>query len=212
MAELGPEAARIFRITHVNNVAWILDNGVHCQSSSVRDPNFVPIGMADLIRRRGSRPVPVKPGGFLSDYVPFYFTPRSIMLYNIKTGHNDVTKRPNADIVILVSSLHKLSDVGTPFVFTNGHAYLQETEYFDNIRDLGQIDWQLLRGCAFKKDAEDPGKLGRYQAEALAHRHVPINALIGIACYDDAARLRIAGEARNRKVAINIKTLPRWYF
>lgn len=212
MAKLGPEAARIFRITHVNNVPWILENGLHCQSSSVRDPNFVPIGMEDLIRKRRSRVVPIRPGGVLSDYVPFYFTPRSIMLYNIKTGHNDVIKRPNAEIVILVSSLPKLAEAGTAFVFTNGHAYLEETEYFDDMSDLGRIDWKLLQACDFRKDPEDPGKLGRYQAEALAHRHVPASALIGIACYDDAIRLRIESEARRRKAAIDVKALSGWYF
>jgi ssDNA thymidine ADP-ribosyltransferase, DarT len=124
MATLGPEANRIFRITHVDNVPWILEHGLHCESSMVRDPNFVPIGMANLIQKRQTRPVAIGPGGLLSDYVPFYFTPSSIMLLNVKTGYNDVIKRPNDEIVILVSSLERLTEHGTRFVFTNGHAYL----------------------------------------------------------------------------------------
>src|SRR5580700_1426239 len=122
MATLGPEAAQIFRITHVNNLPWILDNGLHCQASDLRDPNFIPIGMEDLIRRRGSRRVAAGSGGMLSDYVPFYFTPWSVMMYNIKTGHNGVIQRPNGDIAVLVSSLHDLAQLGVSFVFTNGHA------------------------------------------------------------------------------------------
>jgi len=46
MASLGPEAARIFRITHVRNVPWILDHGLHCQTSNLADPNFVPPGQS----------------------------------------------------------------------------------------------------------------------------------------------------------------------
>ena len=44
------------------------------------------IGNPDLIDKRTHRIVPAPPGGTLSDYVPFYFTLYSPMLYNIKTG------------------------------------------------------------------------------------------------------------------------------
>ena len=122
MPKLGPEAARIFRITHVANVPWILQHGLHCKTSQTVDPNFVPIGLPELIQQRMNRPVPIAPGGLLGDYVPFYFTPWSVMMLNIKTGRNGVIKRANRDIVILVSSLHKLDEMGIRFVFTNGHA------------------------------------------------------------------------------------------
>ena len=52
----------------------------------------------------------IPPGGTLSDYVPFYFTPFSIMMFNIKTGYGGITKRDNKDIIIFVSSIHKLRE------------------------------------------------------------------------------------------------------
>jgi hypothetical protein len=42
--DLNPDKALIFRITHLDNVPWILDNGLHCRSSEVLDPDFVNIG------------------------------------------------------------------------------------------------------------------------------------------------------------------------
>jgi len=86
MNDLGPEKALIFRITHIDNMPWMLINGLHCRNSPDRDPNFVEIGNRDLIGKRASRVVPIHPGGTLSDYIPFYFTPCSPMLLNIKTG------------------------------------------------------------------------------------------------------------------------------
>jgi hypothetical protein len=74
--------------TYLHNMAWMLRHGMHCRSSTTRDPNFMRIGNAELIEKRQAHTVPIPPGGLLSDYVPFYFTPWSIMLYNIKTGHN----------------------------------------------------------------------------------------------------------------------------
>jgi hypothetical protein len=122
MAELGPDEARIFRITHIDNVPWILDHGLHCKSSKVQDPNFVQIGLRELIDKRATRRVHKKPGGSLGDYVPFYFTPWSIMMYNIKTGYGDVIQRPNHEIVIIVSSIHQLVELDIPFLFTDAHA------------------------------------------------------------------------------------------
>ena len=84
MSSLSPEKALIVRITRIANVPWILANGLHCRSSAAQDPDLEEIGNPDLIEKRTRRIVPVPPGGTLSDYVPFYFTPYLPMLYNIK--------------------------------------------------------------------------------------------------------------------------------
>jgi hypothetical protein len=212
MAQLNAEEARIFRITHIDNVPWILRHGLHCKSSGVQDPNFIQIGSPELIRKRASRAVPIKPKGLLSDYVPFYFTPWSIMMYNIKTGYNGITHRPNHEIAIMVSSVHKLAELGVPFVFTNAHAYMLEADYFDDVRKLEQIDWELLRSRNFKNDPDKPEKQARYQAEALVYKHVPIEALLGIACYDESSKAKLESETRKCDISVNIKTVPDWYF
>jgi hypothetical protein len=174
MSRISIENAYIFRITHIENVPWLLANGIHCRNSPNRDPNFRNIGNPDLISKRARRVVPVGPGGTLSDYVPFYFTPSSPMLYNIKTGYNGMRQTPMAQIVILVSSLHKVAADGLPFVFTDRHAYLQAAEFKSDLNDLSVIDWQILANRDFRRDTNDPGKIERYQAEALVHACVPV--------------------------------------
>ena len=209
---LGPESAYIFRITHVDNVAWMLRHGMHCRSSATTDPDFIPIGSAELVEKRRTRDVPIPPGGTLSDYVPFYFTPWSIMLYNIKTGYHGIMRRENRDVVIIVSSLHKLSAAGRAFVFTDSHAYGFEANYFSNLKDLDKIDWPLLRSRDFKNDPEDPGKKGRYQAEALVHERVPVDEWLGVACYENGVQARLARSAQQAGVRMRIEVLPDWYF
>ena len=49
---LTAEKALVYRVTHIQNVPWILDHGLHCRTSGVRDPNFVEIGIRELIERR----------------------------------------------------------------------------------------------------------------------------------------------------------------
>ncbi len=133
MSSLSPENGLIFRITHIANVPWILDHGLHCRNTAERDPNYVEIGNLELIEKRTSRHVPIAPGGVLSDYIPFYFTPHSPMLYNIKTGYQGLAKRPMSDIVIVISSLPSLVRMGIPFVFTDRHAYLQMASFFSDL-------------------------------------------------------------------------------
>src|SRR5579863_5248145 len=176
-AELNATNAWAFRIVHVRNVPWILDNGLHCRNSAKSDPNFVQIGNASLINGRHQRTIKGPYDGTLSDYVPFYFTPLSPMFLNIKTGWHGIQQRSNQEIAILVASLHDLKKAGHPFVFTDRHAYLQAAQVFDDLKDLSKIDWNILQCRDFKRDPENPEKVERYEAEALMHKHLPFDAL-----------------------------------
>lgn len=212
MSNLNPDKALIFRITHIANVPWMLDHGLHCRNSPAFDPNFRNIGNPELISKRHLRQVPIPPGGTLSDYVPFYFTPFSIMLFNLKTGYGGVPRVPNDDIVIFVSSLRRVAELSIPFVFTNQHAYPLTTEFFNRLEDLGRIDWPLLQARDFKHDPEDPGKKERYQAEALIHGHLPVSALLGIGCHSPKVEARLQAELARRSVTTKLVVNQRWYF
>lgn len=212
MAGLNANDARIFRITHIDNVPWLLKHGLHCKNSKKKDPGFVPIGSAELIQKRVHRAVECGPGGTLADYVPFYFTPYSIMMYNIKTGWGGAIQRKNTEIVVLASSVHQLVKLEIPFVFFDGHAYMEESTAYDSVDDLDQIDWQLLRSRNFTNDPEDPGKKGRYQAETLVYRYLPASALQGIACYNSPAAQHVAELVSAQGLSVPVKALPGWYF
>jgi len=211
-SNLNPGKALIWRILHRANLSWVLQHGVHCGNSVVRAPAWVSIGNAELIDRRAVRPVPIPPGGALGDYVPFYFTPFSVMLRNIHTGWNGIKQVPNADIVILVSSLHRVRELGLSFLFTDSHAYSGLARFYDDLAQLDRIDWPLLQRRDFKRDPEDPGKLERYQAEALVHRHVPLAAVLGMVCYTDVVKTDIERTMQNLGVVLPVHTRPNWYF
>ena len=147
----------------------------------------------------------------LRDYIPFYFTPFSIMMFNIHTGYN-VARVPNDEIGIVVSSLHRLAELGIPFGFTNQHAYPKFAGYFTDLSDLDQIPWAQLNARDFKHDPEDPVKKQRYQAEALIWQHVPTEALLGICCHSNTVNQMIQSEVTKRKLTITTRVQRRWYF
>jgi hypothetical protein len=206
------ESAGIYRITHIDNVDWDLEHGLQCRSSPLENPNFRNIGNLDLIEKRKSRIVPIPPRGTLSDYIPFYFTSRSIMLFQIRTGHNGIPKVPMEEIVIYVSSLRSVHEAGVKFVFTDQHAKLETAEFFHSLDDLNRIDWKILASSNFKFDPDDPQKKDRYQAEALIHRELPCNLLRGIICYDQQAKSRVEASVQRRGLSQPVVVKPAMFF
>ena len=134
------------------------------------------------------------------------------MMYNIKTGWGGISKRSNEEIVVLVSSLSKLQEKGVRFVFTDRHAYLQAANFFGDARQLDRIDWDLLEARDFKRDPNNPGKFERYEAEALAYRYVPVDALLGVGCFDTTTQAAITAEVRAVAAPIVAVLRPEWYF
>ena len=210
--ELSAEKALIFRIVHRDNLSWILDHGLHACNGTVSDPNYRNIGNVELIGKRARRTVPVPPGGTLSDYVPFYFSPYSIMMFNVKTGYGGVQKVANQDLLIFVSSLPLIASQGISFVFTNQHAYPPMAEYFASLDQLDRVDWPLLQSRDFQQDPEDPAKKERYQAEALIYQHVPLEALLGVCCYTEVVARELKAKTTQRRLVLKCAAQPSWYF
>lgn len=210
-ANLNFKKALIWRIVHRDNLPWLLDNGLPAVSSGHLTAQYLSIGNPELIEKRTLRQVPIEPGGTLSDYVPFYFTPFSVMMKNIHSGWG-VQQRKNEEILILVSSLYHVRSLGLRFVFTDAHAYPHWAGYYSDLQDLERIDWGILQRRDFKRDPDDPRKMERYQAEALIYQHVPTEALLGIVCYNDDLKHWVHEQVQQRKLDLPVHARPGWYF
>lgn len=208
---LNAEKALIWRIVHCDNLPWMLDNGLHCVNSVVLSPDYIEIGNSELIDKRRHRIVPVAPGGTLADYVPFYFTPFSVMMKNIHSGRN-VRQRKNEEMVILVSSVHRVLELGLPLIFTDAHAFPSWSNYYNDVAHLREIDWPLLQRRDFKRDADDPRKMERYQAEALVFQYLPIEGVLGIICYTEELKHRIEQQIQVRSLTLPVHVRTGWYF
>ncbi len=206
--DLCPEKAYIFRIIHRDNLDSVMANGCLSRSAVAKKAGYVEIGNLELIDKRTSREVPCSPFGTLSDYVPFYFTPFSPMLYNIKTGYT-VPKRPMSEILILVSSLHKLKKNGVPFVFSDRHAYLRTAQFSSDLSDLDRIIWDVLQKRDFTKN--DIDRFEKYQAEALVHMHLPLNQFSEIVCYNEDAKAIVQEKASQHGEDMKVIAKSEWF-
>src|SRR4051812_3731589 len=114
----------IYHITHIDNLTSIVkDGGLWCDNERLRQKaTQVNIAYQDLKARRRRTRVRVAIGGVLGDYVPFYFTTRSPVLYTIARGNVPAVSFNQRDIVYLVSSVERVSREDCEWCFTDGHA------------------------------------------------------------------------------------------
>lgn len=209
---LNPDKALIFRIVHRDNLPWLLRNGLHCRNAVQQDPNYRTIGHPDLIEKRQHRVIPVEPGGTLADYLPFYFTPYSPMLYNIKSGWGGLQSLPNADIAILVSSLPQLESLGLRYVVSDRHAFLALASFSNDRAGLAALPWTDWQQRHFKRDPEDPDRFDCYQAEALVHGSMPVEALLGVVVYTGEIKRDTEQLVTDQGANLTVHARPGWYF
>ncbi|MCY3839753.1 MAG: DUF4433 domain-containing protein, partial [Gammaproteobacteria bacterium] len=119
----------------------------------------------------------------------------------------------SSDLVVLVASLRELADKhDAGFLFTDRHAALERAEFHDSLDELDCLDWPRLRNRDFKRDYDEPEKMERYQAEALVHRHLPLDQLRGIACRRSKQADRIRTMAEEAGANVRVVVEPQVYF
>lgn len=177
------EKKLLYHITHYQNLYSILKNKGLSAYSKVTNEEAIYTNIAHqgLQGRRSTTNVPVYPNGCLHDYVPFYFASRSPMLYAIIQGQVDGFEGTEEEIVYIMTRTDRIQDAGLPFVFTDGHAIMSITEFYNDLSKLTKVDWDIMREWYWNDTEEDPDRKRRRQAEFLVHDFVGIQHFIGFA-------------------------------
>ena len=205
---LTKENAFLFRITHRRNLGFILEHGIVCRTTELQDENFVSIGTDDIIQKRDKVLVTVPLGGTLSDYIPFYFAPRSPMLYSI---HRQKIC-PQEEVIYLVSKLQKVLEAELSFFFTDGHALMQFTQVYQDPKDLDKIDWEVMRAVYWNDTTEDSDRKRRRMAEFLVHEHFPVECIGLIAVKNQKKKKQVEQLLYQSNRQIPVKVYENWYY
>jgi ssDNA thymidine ADP-ribosyltransferase, DarT len=200
----------IYHITHVENLASIITEG-RLWSDAMRIAKKLPcktVGMNHIKERRLRRQVPVAAKGTLGEYVPFNFCNRSIMLYALHRGHPDYDGGQDS-ILHLVSTIAAAVGCGRPFAFTDRHADLAYTAYFDSTEHLSKIPWKVMPVRQWGGDNELKAKR---QAEFLVHKWFPWECVHAIVASNrrTAERAIAILEAAEHRPAVMVE--PSWYY
>ncbi len=202
-----------YRITHRDNLAHILEHGLLTKHHPLADQNFVAIGNPEIIDVRSSTLVKLDGYGVIGDYVPFYFTSKSIMLFNIVTGYYEpkVPRRSNDEIIVIRCLIDTLSQQPQWF-FTDGQANDVETNHYNDLTNLDGIDWDCIQQSNFRKADGDYDRPRRYQAEFLVRNNVSVECIDGIGVYSDEMKEWVEQKLKAAGLAIPIHVQKRYFF
>ncbi|MBW4694176.1 MAG: DUF4433 domain-containing protein [Lyngbya sp. HA4199-MV5] len=162
----------IYHITHLGNLASILAIDGLCAYSVMQQQgiHYTDLANQNIQTRRTKTIVSCGAGGKLTDYVPFYFAPRSPMLYAIHQGNVPTYTEGQEAVIYLVSTVEAVQQASLSFVFTDGHGIMTLTEFFDDLAQLDQVDWQVMSLKYWFDTPEDNDRKRRRQAEFLVYQ------------------------------------------
>jgi ssDNA thymidine ADP-ribosyltransferase, DarT len=201
----------IWRMTDYNNIGFILKNGLHCCNCDVQDPDFISIGHKTLINSRGNSSLPIKPFGVLNDYIPFYFHYKMPMLYHIFKNKVIDYKGTQEDVIYLVSSIEKIESEEIAFLYTDRHAYLAHKIVYDKIEDIKNLHWEIIKNDDWHLSYSELKKELK-QAEFLIHKHLPVNAILGIVVHNDIVAKFVQNEIAKSGLNIMVAIKPNYYY
>jgi hypothetical protein len=210
-----PSPTMVYHFTRVEHLSTILRTGLHCdRHAKEHDLLRIEVGNRDIKARRSTRTVPVGPGGVVSDYVPFYFAPRSPMMYSIHMGNVPGYDQGTRSLVYLVASVDDLMDAGLKVVLTDRNAVLRVADFHDLASGEPSedfVDWPLMSERYWNCTDEYPDRLERRMAECLVHGTVPWRLFTEVAAKSDP----VAGTVRSLiggHASPSVSVRPEWYF
>lgn len=150
----------------------------------------------------------------MGDYVPFYFCPRSIMLYVIHcANHPELAYRGGQQPIIhLEADLHRA--VGwadaerRPWAFSLSNAGAAYAQFRASIADLVEINWQAVAARDFRPADVKEGK----QAEFLVHDNFPWDLVDRIGVYSRTVAQQVTDAMRGAAHRPVVEIRRDWYY
>lgn len=209
-----PVPTPIMHFTHVDNLPTIIADGLMSDTRTRESGALqVEIGHHDIKARRRSRTVPIAPGGMVGEYVPFYFAPRSPMMYTIHRGNVPTYADGFDRVVYLVSTMEALSDSRCRCVVTDRNAAQNLATFAGADEDLDDfIDWPLMQARHWGKSDEDHDRPDRRSAECLVHGAVPWAVFTNVVAKTDAAAAAAHAAIAAGGYATPVTVRGQWYF
>ncbi len=210
-----PRPTPIYRIIHVDNL------GVCIQRGGFYAPNHVPddglryriIHNVEIQNVRRERNIPCGAGGTVHDYVSFYFGPRSPMLLQLHTGQVKDYDEGQEPLIYIVSTVEKVLHHGLQFVFSDGHGIASFTTWFDDLKNLGKVDWNMVYANYWADTLADMDRQRRKQAEFLIYRFCPFEVVTEIGVLNLQMKQRVEKILQQYNITnLPVGIHPEWYY
>jgi hypothetical protein len=210
-----PERPKLYHITHVDNLASILRDGALFSEAALleRGGPDAAVGMGHIKERRFKIPVPCHPGTVVADYIPFYFCPRSVMLYLLYKGnHPELAYKGGQDAIVhleydfeeLVSWAQGEARAWALAPTSAGAFY---TQFFADRSALGRLDWSAIGAGDWRASGVREHK----QAEFLLLESAPWALVARVGVIDNSIRDRVLSLLGSAAIPL-VEVQREWYY
>jgi hypothetical protein len=213
----APAHPKIYHITHLRNLPQIIaDGGLWSDAERVRRSlDCQIVGMSEIKRRRLEElEVACYPGTKVGQYVPFYFCPRSIMLYILyQRNHPDISYHEGQDpIVHLQADLHAVvqwaQENQIDWAFSTSNAGARYSSFHATLDSLHEINWAAVAATDFRNSAVQDGK----QAEFLLYNWFPWKLIEKVGVHNQTVKDEVADMIASADFVPPISRESSWYF
>lgn len=169
-----PPYPKIYHIVHIDRLPSIIGEGyLWCDAEINRNPRpGTAVGSPAIKRKRLTKPLISRSGLCVGDCVPFYFCPRSVMLFVIYKQDPDLPYRGGQDCIVhLEADMRKAvawaEKLNMRWAFTLSNASASDSEVRCDLAQLGEINWDAVQARYFVECKKDK------QAEFLVEYQFP---------------------------------------
>jgi hypothetical protein len=210
-----PDKPKLYHITHIKNLEGILDEEVIWSDAKRLELGLECeiVGMSEIKRRRLEElEVICHSGTMVGEYVPFYFCPRSIMLYILYMGnHPDITyhggQRPILHLQAdLETTVQWAEERGIRWAFSDRNAGEYFAQFYNSLDNLNKINWSAVEATDFRDMLVKEGK----QAEFLMYESFPLELVEKIGICDSRIRDQVVQKLDDISIPVSIET--NWYY
>lgn len=217
----APPNPKIYHILHVDRIPSVLNDGVLWSDAEAQRRNCggTTIGMNEIKRRRlEENRLANHPDLAVGACVPFYFCPRSIMLYLIyQANHPELTYRGGqGPIIHLEADLHTAIAWAEAnrrrWAFTLSNAGSRYFEDRADLAHLGEVNWPAVATNRWSGQGVDPAIKEGKQAEFLVEERFPWSLVERIGVMSQGAYQRVSGLLSGQAHHPRLEILRNWYY
>lgn len=201
------EQTLVYHITDLANLAGIVAGGGLRSDVAMDESNPEVIGY-DHIKRRRATEIRVDCCGnrFVGEFVPFYFCPRSPMLFTVNKGNTGRPPGCQRSILHLVSTVGAALKMESDWAISDGNGGAFHTLFYKDLKELANLDWAAIRATSWQ------GVTHQKSAEFLVADFFPWKAFHQIGCHNSemAALVSAVLDESSHRPVISVE--PAWYY
>ncbi|UUZ72182.1 DUF4433 domain-containing protein [Polaromonas sp. P1(28)-8] len=206
---LHPIDTKLYHITDVNNLPAILSSGGLRSDVAMAGVIHEKIGYAHIKERRMTQyRVPCCGNRFVGEFVPFYYCPRSPMLFTINKGNTAKPAGCQTDIIHLVSNVGRAIEVGPTWAISDGNAGAGYTSFDNKLAALANLEWDIIHSNNWAGEV----RRNKKSAEFLVADFFPWQGIDTVACHNSQIADRVSKLLTGQVQAPNVVVRTDWYY